>query len=119
MVSLVVKNVGKSIFFSGILVLTSIAIIGMAYLTKLSWSKECADKFTDLEKKITRTTMITLWSLLFWIIIGITIQTIWMGGVGACQVNLDEVAQHLNRGMARGRASRRGALGILDVPSID
>jgi len=73
----------KTIFMVGIIVLSMISVLGLVYITKLSFSPdtdECG-KVSKTEKGIARLTAVLLWIQIVWIVFGSIIQTIWFNGV--------------------------------------
>ena len=73
----------KTIFMIGIIVLSVMSILGLVYITKMSFSPDTdrCGKVTKTEKSISRLTVILLWIQISWIVLGAIIQTIWFNGV--------------------------------------
>jgi vacuolar-type H+-ATPase subunit I/STV1 len=64
----------KYIFILGILIFSVMSILGMIYLTKVTFTDK---KITKTENNITKITIILLWSQISLIILGTLIQTIY------------------------------------------
>ena len=73
----------KTVFIVGIIVFSMISILGLIYITKLSFSpdNDKCGKVTKTEKGIARLTTVLLWIQILWVVLGIIIQTIWFNGV--------------------------------------
>lgn len=69
----------KTIYYTGIIALTALSILGMIYISKSVYSKECDN--TDTEKNISRFTVVILWMLICWILFGSIIQAIWFKSI--------------------------------------
>lgn len=61
-------NTVKTIYFSGIITLSMLSILGLIYITKMTFSNTCNLKHT--EKNIARMTSIILWIQILWILVG-------------------------------------------------
>ena len=73
----------KTVFIVGIIVFSMISILGLIYITKLSFSTDnnkCG-KLTKTEKGIARLTTVLLWIQILWVVLGVIIQTICFNGV--------------------------------------
>lgn len=72
----------KSIFMIGVIVLSVMSILGLIYITKMSFSKytDSCGGVSRSEKGIARLTTVLLWIQLLWILLGAIIQTIWFNG---------------------------------------
>lgn len=73
----------KTVFIVGIIVFSMISILGLIYITKLSFSpdNDKCGKVTKTEKGIARLTTVLLWIQILWVVLGVIIQTIWFNGV--------------------------------------
>lgn len=67
-------DIAKTIYYTGITSLAALSILGMIYISKSVYSKEC--KNTDTEKNISRFTVVILWMLICWILFGGIIQAV-------------------------------------------
>ena len=72
-------DTSKTVYYTGIVVLTALSILGMFYISKTVYSKDCKNTYT--EKNISRFTVVILWVLIFWILFGSIIQAIWFKSV--------------------------------------
>ena len=72
-------NTPKTIYYTGIVTLASINILGLIYISKTIFSNECNNTIT--EKNISRFTVVILWFLICWIILGAVIKEIWFKSV--------------------------------------
>ncbi len=80
---MVLSNTLKTIFMVGIVVLSMMSILGLIFITKLSFSPDddkCG-KVTKTEKGIARLTTVLLWIQIGWIVLGSVMQTIWFNGI--------------------------------------
>jgi hypothetical protein len=68
----------KTIFMVGIITLSMLSILGLIYLTKMSF---CDKKVTKTEKGIARLTTVLLWIQIGWIVLGAILQTVLFNGV--------------------------------------
>lgn len=64
----------KEIFFLGILVLSVLSILGLIYITKLTFTKK---KLNKTEEEIVRLTTVLLWLQIGCIVFGSMIITLW------------------------------------------
>lgn len=69
----------KTVYYTGIIALAALSILGMIYISKSVYSKECNN--TDTEKNISRFTVVILWMLICWILFGSIIQAIWFKSI--------------------------------------
>lgn len=67
----------KTVYYTGIIALAALSILGMIYISKTVYSKEC----NNTEKNISRFTVVILWMLICWILFGSIIQTIWFKSI--------------------------------------
>ena len=73
----------KTTFMIGIIVLSVMSILGLIYLTRMSFSPDTdqCGKVSKTGKGLSRLTVVLLWIQISWIIIGSIVQTIWFDGV--------------------------------------
>jgi hypothetical protein len=73
----------KTIFMIGVIVLSVMNILGLIYITKMSFSPytDNCGGVSRTEKSIARLTAVLLWIQVSWIVLGAIIQTIWFNGV--------------------------------------
>ena len=73
----------KTFFILGIIIISMLSILGLIYITKLTFSPDTdkCGKVTSTEKGIARLTTILLWIQIVWIVFGSIIQTIWFNGI--------------------------------------
>jgi hypothetical protein len=73
----------KTIFMTGIITLSVMSMLGLIYITRLTFSPDTdqCGKVTKTEKGLSRLTTVLLWIQITWIILGAIIQTIWFNGV--------------------------------------
>jgi hypothetical protein len=74
---MVIANTVKTVFMVGIITLSMLSILGLIYLTKMSF----CDKVTKTEKGIARLTTVLLWIQIGWVVLGATLQTVLFNGV--------------------------------------
>ena len=67
----------NNIFIVGIITLSMLSILGLIYITKMTFSSDCT-KITKTEKNISRLTTVLLWIQIAWIIFGAIIQTVFL-----------------------------------------
>ena len=77
------ENIIKTMFMVGIIVISMLSIVGLIYITKLSFSpySDKCGKVTKTEKGMARLTVVLLWLQILWIVLGTIIQTIWFNGI--------------------------------------
>jgi hypothetical protein len=73
----------KTIFMTGIITLSIMSIIGLIYITKMTFSPDTdrCGNVTKTDKGISRLTTVLLWVQIVWVLLGSIIQTIWFNGV--------------------------------------
>lgn len=73
----------KNFFMIGVIVLSVMSILGLIYITKMSFSPDTDNcgGVSRTEKGIARLTAVLLWIQVSWIVFGAIIQTIWFNGV--------------------------------------
>lgn len=69
----------KTIYYTGILTLSSLSILGLIYISKSVYSKKC--RLSKIENNISRSTIVLLWTLILWVIFGSIIQQIWFTNI--------------------------------------
>ena len=78
-----IANTVKTVFMIGIITLSMLSILGLIYITKMSFSPNvstCSD-VTKTEQNIARLTTVLLWIQIGWIVLGAIIQTVLFNGV--------------------------------------
>lgn len=72
-----------NVFIVGIIVLSVMSIIGLVYITKMSFSSDTdvCGKVTKTGKGLARLTVILLWIQITWVIFGAIIQHALFNGV--------------------------------------
>ena len=65
----------KTVFIVGIIVFSMISILGLIYITKLSFSpdNDKCGKVTKTEKGIARLTTVLLWMQILWVVLGLSL----------------------------------------------
>lgn len=73
----------KTIFMVGIIVLSMMSILGLVYITQMSFSPDTdtCGKVTKTGKSLSRLTVVLLWIQIVWVVVGSIIQTVWFNGV--------------------------------------
>jgi hypothetical protein len=69
----------KTIYYTGILTLSSLSILGLIYISKTVYSRKC--RSSKIENNISRMTIVLLWALILWVIFGSVIQQIWFTNI--------------------------------------
>ena len=69
----------KTIYYTGILTLSSLSILGLIYISKTIYSRKC--RASKIENNISRMTIVLLWTLILWVIFGSIIQQIWFTNI--------------------------------------
>lgn len=69
----------KTIYYTGIIALAAMSILGLIYISKTVYSKTC--KNTNTENNISRFTVVILWILICWIIFGAIMQAVCFNSV--------------------------------------
>ena len=69
----------KTIYYTGILTLSSLSILGLIYISKTVYSRKC--RSSKIENNISRMTIVLLWALILWVIFGSIIQQIWFTNI--------------------------------------
>lgn len=77
-----VKRTGQTVFIIGLLVLCILSIIGVVYLTKMAYNDKRLEDgsycgATETERNIARITVVAIWIMFAWIIIGTTLKEVW------------------------------------------
>lgn len=75
-----VKKTGITVLAVGIVILSILSIMGLVYLTKMSFSSQddnCGGT-TKTEKNIARMTVVLLWIQIAMVLVGSIIQTVWI-----------------------------------------
>ena len=77
------KKTAKTVFLIGIITISVLSVLGLVYLTKMSFSplEDKCGKVTKTEKNIARMTVVLLWIQVAWVLFGSIIQTIWFGEI--------------------------------------
>lgn len=71
-----------TIFLVGIIALSVMSILGLIFITKITFSKNIdTTDLSSTEKSLSRLTTILLWFQIAWVILGSSIITIWFGGL--------------------------------------
>lgn len=71
------KKSGLSIFMAGILVLVILSILGLVYLTRIAFENGYYNSMTNAEKGIARISILALWLLVGWVVLGSELKNIW------------------------------------------
>jgi len=69
----------KTIYYTGILTLSALSILGLIYISKTVYSRKC--RASKIENNISRMTIVLLWTLISWVIFGAIIQQIWFTNI--------------------------------------
>lgn len=80
---MVIANTVKTVFMVGIIALSMLSILGLIYITKMSFSNKITNRshVTKTEQNIARLTTVLLWIQIGWIVLGAIIQTVLFNGV--------------------------------------
>ncbi len=78
-----IKNTTKTFFLVGIITLSVLSVLGLVYLTKMSFSpiEDKCGKVTKTEKNIARMTVVLLWIQIALVLVGSVVQTILFEGI--------------------------------------
>lgn len=69
----------KTVYYTGILTLSALSILGLIYISKTIYSRKC--RTSKIENNISRMTVVLLWTLILWVIFGAIIQQIWFTNI--------------------------------------
>lgn len=80
---MVIANTIKTVFMVGIITLSVLSILGLIYITKMSFSsgKDKCGNVTNTEQNIARLTTVLLWIQIGWVVLGAIFQTVLFKGV--------------------------------------
>ena len=78
-----IKNTTTTFFLVGIITLSVLSVLGLVYLTKMSFSpiEDKCGKVTKTEKNIARMTVVLLWIQIALVLVGSVVQTILFEGI--------------------------------------
>ena len=72
-------DIAKTVYYTGILTLSALSILGLIYISKTVYSRKC--RTSKIENNISRMTVVLLWTLILWVIFGAIIQQIWFTNI--------------------------------------